>query len=174
MLKLLKNIEIDESKYKNLLLSGDLYGFEESLYKFILTEVYDKLATHLINSVVASEAFEQKMSCLASSQRMGKLQKRSVDLQLRTGTYIKIETQYARKVPKKPKRSRYLAFQYWGVISKASPSYYSQVSKFSVLCNSFAVVKEVFEGLHIRHNLERLRSLTLAVSKKCLSHARQR
>ena len=71
MLKLLKNIEIDESKYKNLLLSGDLYGFEESLYKFILTEVYAKLATHLINSVVASEAFEQKISCLASSQRGG-------------------------------------------------------------------------------------------------------
>jgi hypothetical protein len=168
MTNLLKNVEIDEEKFKNLILTGDLYEFEEAFFAFVMCEVYDKCVAIMINSVVASKEFQAKMSFAASSQRMGKLQKRSVNLQIRTGTYIKIELQYARVVPKTVTTSRYLGFQYWGVVAHASPSYYSQVSKFSVLCGSFEIVKEVFGGLQIGGNLERIRSLSLAVSKKCL------
>ena len=168
MTNLLKNIEIDVEKFKNQILTGNLYEFEESFFGFVMSEVYDKCVAILIQGVVESKEFEAKMSCLASSQRMGKLQKRSVNLQLRTGTYIKIRLQYARVVPKTVNTSRYLGFQYWGVIAHASPSYYSQVSKFSVLCGSFEIVKDVFLGLQIGGNLERIRSLSLSVSKKCL------
>lgn len=168
MTNLLKNVEIDEEKFKKLLLAGDLYGFEEAFYKFVMCEIYDKCVAVLIKSVVETKEFQAKMSCLASSQGMGKLQKRSVDLQIRTGTYIKVELPYARVVPKRVNTSRYLGFQYWGIIDHASPSYYSQVSKFSVLCGSFQIVKDVFSGLQIGGNLERIRSLSLAVSKKCL------
>lgn len=168
MTNLLKNLEIDVEKYKNLLLSGDLYNFEESLHHFVLTEIYDKLAKTLIVEVLESTAFQTKMKGLASCQRLGKLQERLVTLQLRTGTYIKIPTAYARVVPDGHSSSRYLSFQYWGVISHATPSYYSQVSKFSVLCGSFDIVKTVLDGLQIGNNLERIRSLSLAVSKKCL------
>ena len=42
MTNLLQNIEIDEEKYKNLLLSGKLHEFEEVLHKFVMTEIYDK------------------------------------------------------------------------------------------------------------------------------------
>ena len=101
---------------------------------------------------------------------MGKLQKRSVSLQLRTGTYIKVETEYARVVPNDLVGSRYVSFRMWGVINYAGPSYYSQLSKFSVLCGSFSIVKEVLDGLQIGCNLERIRSLSLSVSKKCLAN----
>lgn len=168
MTNLLQNIEIDEEKYKNLLLSGKLHEFEEVLHKFVMTEIYDKLAKKLIDEVLESKPFITKMKALASGQRLGKLQKRAVKLQLRTGTYITVETQYARVVPASHASSRYLSFQYWGIISHASPSYYSQVSKFSVLCGSFEIVKSVLDGLQIGNNLERIRSLSLAVSKKCL------
>ena len=168
MTNLLKNIKIDEEKFKKQLLAGDLYGFEEEFYEFVMREIYDKCVATLIKSVVETKEFQAKMSCLALSQCMGKLQKRSVNLQIRTGTYIKVELQYARVVPKRVNTSRYLGFQYWGIINHASPSYYSQVSKFSVLCGSFQIVKDVFSGLQIGGNLERIRSLSLAVSKKCL------
>jgi hypothetical protein len=168
MTNLLQNIEIDEEKYKNLLLSGNLYKFEEELHKFVMTEIYDKLAKKLIVNVIESPPFQTKMKALASAQRLGKLQDREVSLQLRTGTYIKVKTAYARVVPDGHLSSRYLSFQHFGVISHASPSYYSQVSKFSVLCGSFEIVKDVLDGLQIGNNLQRIRSLSLAVSKKCL------
>lgn len=168
MTKLVEKLGIDIEKYKKVLQNEGLYAFEESLHKFVMTEIYDKIAKELIESVLESAEFASKVKALASSQRMGKLQKRAVSLQLRTGTYIKVETDYARVVPKDLLGSRYLSFQMWGVINYASPSYYSQLSKFSVLCGSFSIVKEVLEGLQIGCNLERIRSLSLAVSKKCL------
>jgi len=168
MANLLQNVEIDEEKYKKLLLSGDFHGFEEAFYSFVMKEVYDKYAALLITSVAKSKEFRSKMSCMASAQRMGKLQNREASLQIRTGTYIKVPLQYARVVPQDLQSSRYLGFQYWGVISHASPIYYAQISKFSVLCGSFEIVEQVLSGLQIGNNLERIRSLSLSVSKKCL------
>ena len=57
-----------------------------------------------------------------------------------------------------------------GVIDHASPGYYAQVSKFAVLCGSFEIVKEVLEGLQMGGSVKRIRSLALAVSRKCLDH----
>ena len=170
MTNLLKTLSFDTIKYKELLLSGNLYEFEERLHEFVMTEIYDKLAQELIDSVLSTPWFDTKMKRIASSTRLGKLQKREVSLQLRTGTYIKVETLYARVVPKGFEGSRYLSFRYWGVISHASPSYYSLISKFSVLCGSFSIVKDVVDGLQIGCNLDRIRSLSLSVAKKCLSN----
>ena len=167
-INLLQNLEIDEAYFINLLLSGDLYSFEEALYKLVMTQIYDILAQALIQDVVSNPVFVARLQGLATSQRMGKLQKRVANLQLRTGTFFKFETHYARVVPKSAVGSRYLCFQYWGIIDHASPSYYAQVSKFSVLCGSFEIVKEVLGGLQIGGSLKRIRSLALAVSKKCL------
>lgn len=165
---LLQNLEIDEAYFINLLLSGDLYGFEEALYKFVMNNIYDLLAEAFIKDVIASQVFEAKMRSLAATSRMGKLQKREVNLQLRSGTYLKLEAPYARVAPKKVCGSRYLCLRYWGVIDHASPSYYAQVSKFSVLCGSFEMVKEVLSGLQIGGSVKRIRSLGLSVSQKCL------
>jgi hypothetical protein len=166
---LLQNLEIDEAYFTNLLLSGDLYGFEEALYKLVMNNIYDLLAEAFIKEVVSNPVFISQMQELATSQRLGKLQKRFVNLQLRTGTFLKLETHYARVVPKSVVGSRYLGLRYWGVIDHAGPSYYAQVSKFSVLCGSFEIVKEVLSGLQIGGSLKRIRSLAMAVSKKCLS-----
>ena len=92
MTNLLKNISIDFKKYQELLLSGKLYEFEEVLHEFVMTEIYDKLAKELIDSVLSSTGFNAKMQVLASRKQMGKLQKREVSLQLRTRTYIKVDT----------------------------------------------------------------------------------
>ena len=166
---LLQNLEIDEAYFINLLLAGDLYGFEEALYKLVMTQIYDLLAEAFIKDVLSSQIFEAQMRQLATTSRMGKLQKRVVNLQLRSGTYLKLEARYARVVPKKMAGSRYLCLRYWGVIDHASPGYYAQVSKFAVLCGSFEIVKEVLSGLQFGGSVKRIRSLALAVSRKCLS-----
>jgi hypothetical protein len=133
-----------------------------------MTQIYDVLAQAFIQDVLSNPIFIAQLQGLAKSQRMGALQKRVVNLQLRSGTSLKFETHYARVVPKKMAGSRYLCLRYWGVIDHASPSYYAQVSKLSVLCGSFEIVKEVLSGLQIGGSVKRIRSLALAVSRKCL------
>lgn len=169
MAKIVKSIEIDIEKYQKALATEGLYAFEELFHNFVMSEIYDKLAKEMLESVLGSKEFETRIKTVAQAERAGKLQKREVSLQLRTGTYIKVATEYARVVPKDFEGSRYISFQMWGVISHASPSYYSQISKFSVLCGSFSIVKDVLDGLQIGNNLERIRSLSLSVSKKCLA-----
>lgn len=110
MTNLSQKLSIDTQKYNELLLSGKLYEFEEQLYEFVKTQIYDKLAKELIESVLSSADLNSKMGVLSSRERMGKCQKREVSLQLRTGTYIKVETLYARNVPKGFEGSRYLYF----------------------------------------------------------------
>jgi hypothetical protein len=168
MTKIHKEIEIDTEKYIKLLQSGDLYEFEESLHRFVLQEVYDKLANELIRQSLGDERFENKLISLAQKQCMGKLQKRETSIQLRTGTYIKVETPYARKVRKQLEGSRYPLLRFWGVIKGASPSFYSQVSKFSVLCSSFEIATQIFKGLGYQVNEDRMRTLTQSVAQKCL------
>lgn len=169
MTNLLQNLEIDENYFLELLLTGDLYAFEETLYKFVMTQIYDLLAATFIRDVVANRVFEARMRLFAANERMGKLQKRTTTVQLRSGSYLKVETLYARKVPKAMSGSRFLGLRYWGVTAHASPAYYSQVSKLAVLCGSFENVREVLSGLQIKGNLERLRNLAIAVGKKAVS-----
>ena len=81
MTNLLQNLEIDEEYYLELLLSGDLYTFEEALYKFVMNNIYDLLAATFIKDVISNQIFEAKMRALAATSRMGKLQKRFVNVQ---------------------------------------------------------------------------------------------
>jgi hypothetical protein len=50
------------------------------------------LAEVFIKDVISNQIFEAKMRQLVATSRMGKLQKRTVNLQLRSGTYLKFET----------------------------------------------------------------------------------
>lgn len=149
--------------------AGNLLGFEEKATIFSNT-IYDEIVKNVLIQVINSPVFLQKQQALAQQKRMGKLSKRSVKLQIRTGTYLDLEILYAKKCPKSLEGSRYLAFRYWGVIQNASPSCYSQASMFSVLCGSYDTAKQAFDSLHISNNIGRIRDLSWAVAGKCLSN----
>jgi hypothetical protein len=170
MANLLLKIEIDADKYKNLLMQGKFQEFEDTFYAFLLEEVYDKTAKTLIQSVADSKFMSEKLSHLGTKERMGKCQNRMGRLQLRTGTYININTCYAKIAPKNTKGSRYLLFRYWGIIQNASPSYYSLVSIFSILCGSFEIAKQALDEQQIKNNLDRIRKLSIAVSNQCIQN----
>jgi hypothetical protein len=165
---LLQNLEIDQEYFLNLLFAGDLYAFEEELYQFVMQHIYDQLARIFLQNILSHPLFMAQMAHLASRSRLGKLQKRAFQLQLRSGTYLTLEAPYARVVPPALKGSRYPCLRYWGVIAQASPGYYAQVSKLAVLCGSFEIATTVLQGFQMRVQVERLRNLALAVAKKCL------
>lgn len=155
--------------FKNDLETGNLLEFEEKLASFSQI-IYDKIAQIVLTEVLNSPSFLEKQQILARQKRMGKLSKRKVKLQIKTGSYIELEMLYAKKCPKSVVGSRYIAFRYWGVLQNASPIYYSRASMFSVLCGSYDIAKQAFDSLHIANNLGRIRDLSLAVAHQCLSN----
>lgn len=153
--------------FKNSLESGNLHEFEENLTD-LSHLLYDKMCQSILQEVLDSAKFEASIRHLATQKQMGKLKKRTVNLQIRTGSYISLTTFYASKCKNAHSGSRYVGFLLWGVIQNASPQYYSQASMFAVLCGSYQIAKQVFDSLKIRNNLDRIRDLSLSVSRKCL------
>lgn len=155
--------------FKNSLESGNLYEFEGHLTD-LSHLLYDKMCQSILQEALDSAKFEASIRHLAKQKQMGKLKKRAVNLQIKTGSYITLNTYYARKCKDNHSGSRYVGFLLWGVIQNASPHYYSQASMFAVLCGSYQIAKQVFDSLKIRNNLARIRDLSLSVSRKCLAN----
>lgn len=157
-------IEKNEAKFIEQLNKGDLYGFEESLSR-LFESLYNLVAeTYMSVSARGSEAAQRAK---AASMRLGKLVRRAVKIQLRTGHYVDLEGLYAKKAPPQHKGSRHLLHLHWKVMKGASPAYYSQVCLFSVLCPSFEVAGQVLDIQGVQHNLDRIKELTRHLANHC-------
>lgn len=162
-----KTIEKNEAKFIEQLNKGDLYGFEESLFQ-LFQSLYNEVAAVYMR--ISAEQTEPLQRAKAARKRLGKLVKRPVKVQLRTGQYVEMEGLYAKKAPKQHQGSRHLLHLHWKVMKGASPAYYSQVCLFSVLCPSFEVAGQVFEIQGIRHNTGRLKELARHLANHCKGH----
>ena len=159
-----KAIENNESKFIEQLNKGDLYGFEESLFQ-LFQSMYN-LAAETYMSVSARQS-EAAQRAKAAGKRLGKLVRRPVKVQLRTGHYVEVEGLYAKKAPPQHKGSRHALHLHWKVMRGASPAYYSQACLFSVLCPSFEVASQVLEIQGVRHNRDRIKELTRHLANHC-------
>lgn len=157
-------LENNEKKFIEQLNKGDLHGFEESLFQ-IAQALYNAAAeAYMKASARQTEAVQRAK---ATSMRLGKLVKRRVKIQLRTGHYVEMEGLYAKKAPSQHKGPRHLLHLHWGVLKGASPGYYSQACLFSVLCPSFEVACQVLDIQGVRHNCDRLKELTRHLANHC-------
>ena len=154
----------NETKFIEQLNKGDLYGFEELLFQ-LFQSLYNLVAeSYMRDSAQQSESTQREK---AASMRLGKLVRRPVKIQLRTGHYVEMEGLYAKKAPPQHKGSRHLLQLHWKVLKGASPGYYSQVCLFSVLCPSFEVAGQVLDIQGVRHNCDRIKELTRHLANHC-------
>ena len=119
------------------LAKGGLYAFEGTLTE-VLRDFYNLVSGELL--AAAAQAAEPALRAAAKGKRLGKLVKRQMKVQLKTGHYVGVEGLYAKTAPKQHLGSRHLLGLHWGLLKGASPGYYGQVCLFSVLCPSFARV----------------------------------
>ena len=106
-------IENNEAKFIEQLNKGDLYGFEELLFQ-LFQSLYNQVAeSYMRDSAQQSESAQREK---AASMRLGKLVRRPVKIQLRTGHYVEIEGLYAKKAPPQHKGSRHLLQLHWKVL----------------------------------------------------------
>ena len=152
----------------SLLLSGELYKFEQKLHKSI-TSLYDTICGTLIEVVSTSSDFIKSQKELAKKEGLRKLVTRPVELQLRTGTKIRYDSFYAKVVPKDYEGSRHLSLLFWRSKLKSSPMYQSTTCLLSVICPSFDLSKKVLNFLGIHANFDRIRALSLSLGEACMN-----
>jgi len=155
------------TEWLTILLEEGLYQFEQQLHK-AMTGLYDKIAGELIKHLSKSEIFEEAQRILAKSLGLKKLKSRPVKVQLRTGTKIKYDSLYAKKIPSGYDNTRHLSQLIWRSDNGASPMYKSLSCLLSVLCPSFEVTKEVLRYQGITANSNRIRSTSLSLSGECM------
>lgn len=157
---------IRSEKWLDKLLTGDLYGFEQHLHKWIL-ELYDKICCVLIKQVSGSCKFEAIQREIAKQKGLKKLKVRPVEIQLRTGTKIRYDSLYAKVVPKGYEGNRHLSQIHWKTEQKSGPMYQSLTCLLSVICPSFLLSKSVLNYQGVHANFDRIRELSLSLGQNC-------
>lgn len=140
---------------------GDLGKFEcllRDLGNIFLSEVAEVLLT------ATSEKIEDKLRVSATSQGLGKFEKRMLNIRIFTGQIIRIPNLYAKKVPRSYTGKRHLLGLYLGVQKRCSPTYVSMICSVSILSPSFEIAHQLLDIQGISYDSESIRKLVLYVS----------
>jgi hypothetical protein len=146
------------------LAKGGLYGFEENLTE-ILQGFFNLISEELL--AASAQAAEPVLRAIAKRKRMGKLVKRPMTIQLKTGHYASVEGLYAKTVPAQHLGSRHLLSLHWGLLKGASPGYYGAICLFSVLCPSFEVAGQILDIQGVAYNRVRVQELANCFAHQC-------
>ena len=150
-----------------LLLEGAFYEFEKLLHQAIF-RLYDKISESLIGFISSTPNFIDSQKEKAKKEGLKKLEFRTANVRLRTGTKINYESLYAKKVPSTYTGSRHVSSIIWQTEQSCSPMYKSINCLFSVLCPSFSVSKELLNYQDIKTNYEKVRQVSLNLAGDCL------
>ena len=170
MTNILTNIEGEIEKWikkgMNLLLNGELYDFENWLSEK-LNGLYNEIMSAILTQIGTSKEFVKKLGKKRCALGLGKLKRRKVKLQIKTGEYIEFESYYAERGRNYTYQGCFhLSLVYWHCLKKASPSYYSTAGLLSILCPSFDIASQVLEHLGIKGKYNRIRTLSIFLGKK--------
>ena len=125
---------------------------------------------------------KQKAKDIAESKRL-QIRKTTVEIYIWNGQRIRIPSYYGSPkvnyTKKKRKRRRkrgpngsgcHLLLDYWGFLSKSSPSCYSLVALLTVICPSFDLAVKVLEQQGITINSKTVRRISLNLGKRSMKY----
>jgi len=111
---------LDSKKLEDLLLEGCFYDFEKQLFESLM-ELYDRVSSAFLEFISESAYFEQQQRRLAEIMNLKKLKKRLTKIQLRTGTKVKVNSFYAKKVPRCGRPATYFTGRSHATTTKKQP-----------------------------------------------------
>lgn len=169
MTNILKKIESELSpkieELKEDLLSGNLLEAEKELQK-VMKNMYNCVMGELLTEVGKSKELKAKLTEEYKSLGVSDLRLRDVRIQIFTGDWVNFKSYYARQIEADTNLgSRHLSLSYWSCLKRASLSYASLASAYSVMSSSFAVGRELLALHGTSVNTSRLRELSLAMGE---------
>jgi len=159
---------LDSKKLEDLLLEGCFYDFEKQLFESLM-ELYDRVSSAFLEFISESAYFEQQQRRLAEIMNLKKLKKRLTKIQLRTGTKVKVNSFYAKKVPRNYEGNRHLGLIHLNCDKNCGLMYKSIMCLLSVVCPSNEVGEKICKYIGIKANDNRNRTLSLSLASQCMA-----
>lgn len=170
-----------ESDLKESIEKGDFISFEKEMKD--LTDNFAKdLTKSILTEAIESPELEQKAKKVAELKRL-KIRKTTVEIYIWNGHRIRVPSYYGypkinhtkKKKKRKGKRGPngkgcHLLLDYWGFLSKSSPSCYGLVALLTVICPSFDLAVKVLEQQGITLNYKTVRRISLALGKRSMKY----
>lgn len=126
-------------EWRELLLAGDLAGFERALHSALM-QLYGEIMRHLLQEAGSSGAFKKQLKALGLSFGLSRLRLRCARIQSGTGQWIEYQSYYATQADAGSQAvDRQLSYVYWGCVDRASPKYLSTACMMSIVCPSFEI-----------------------------------
>ena len=164
--KLSEKLEQILAKGAKMLLSGKLYDFEQWLNEQT-QEIYKEILSEILTQIGTSVEFMKILGKQRCALGLGRLKRKRVKIQIRTGEYIEYISYYAERGGNISYSGTFhLSLLYWHCLKKASPSYYSTAGLLSILCPSFEIAVQLLSHFGIKGNYNRIRDLSILLGTK--------
>jgi hypothetical protein len=131
----------------------------DAAYNAVCTEVLQQSAKEL-QPILYEKSKEQGLS---------KLQLRRYEVQVSTGHIVEVENYYGCKVTEDYKEShRHSVALYWGLIGKASPSYYDKLGYCATICPSYFLSNQLLRKFGVGGCMSHNRDVMNMLSTFCM------
>ena len=159
-----KLFDMNIKEWLRHLKEGALYKFEKDLgsklqdyYNYISKELLEKASKEL--NPILKNAFK--------NQGCTRVELRNLPIKLSTGYVVKVQSHYAKQVPKEWNLSRHLLSIHWKIIDKTSPSLYDMIGYCSVLCPSYDLGYQTLSKFGVELSLSKVQRTTKALALAC-------
>jgi hypothetical protein len=147
------------SDWQTTLTQGDFRQVEQLIFEQI-----QGLFDHVMTLLAKSSAKQMH----ASQKKDGSnLVVRTQKVQLRSGTTIRVDGLYRKRVPEGYEGSRHVLEGHWGLINGASPGYYDVSCHASVIGPSYDQAQCLLARHSVESSISGVRRLTNAVAAQC-------
>lgn len=150
--------------WTDLLVSGDLLGFEQCL-KEQLTKLHNKLCEELLPQ--AAEAVFDNLQTHAKQEGCRKIVQRNLTIRTRTGHLVEVKSPYVKQPPEHYTEERHLLNDHWSLIGGASPGLYDQVGFCTAIAPSFEAGYQLLDKFGVCICLSSVQKLSQQLADKC-------
>lgn len=157
-------------EWQEMLLKGDLKGFESSLYS-ILMLLYNYTCELLLSR--AAQRLTDQLSIQAKTKGARHLEQRKVAIRIATGHEVRVPSMYVKSVPEGHHGTRHTLAEYWKIIGRASPVLYDKVGFYASVSPSYDVAQQALMKSGVVVCKSSVRDITNRLAKYCFTYAEE-
>lgn len=159
-----ETIMVQLSTWSELLVSGDLYGYEREALSRI-HELYNHISESLLPTVALQIGDQLGAACREAGGR--KIEVRPLKLRIATGRQIEVQSPYVKQVGEEWHGPRQLLSGHWKLIGGASPALYDRVGFCAALGPSYDTAQQTLDKFGVEVSLSSVRDITNRLANHC-------
>lgn len=159
-----KTLNKELETWQELLVSGDLLSYEQSLSK-CMNEVYNIISDELLPAASLEVAEQLKEKGRSDGGR--KIEMRPYTFRLGTGKQIEVPSPYVKQADTGWSGPRHLICSHWKITGGASPALYDKVGYCAVLTPSYEVAYQTLDKFGVSICQTSVRDISNELANRC-------